>query len=485
MLTPRRPARTLAATLLVGALAAAMLLPSPPAAAGKPGVWTKIGPDIGATLLIPTVVRTGDGVLHVIWRDNAGTKHVYRHLRIRKDGSSIGSPSNLLPNAWNGLISDPKLIRNGAGIRLIFSGLESGNAGNPYDGGELYTSTAPEDGSPWKLVDGSMSQSNKGYASSGTGGTLRNGNPVAGFTFGSDVIWHNGVSNSIPASSADGTFTVSGATLLDFSMATEKASQDVWGAWYNLQMPKNGVWAMKLEPSRGAPMRAPGSIDNSGDSLIPGQNVALTGRIGAKGVYAAYCSGYPTCTGIKLWKVGANGAITVPGSGGMDVVALAPGPNGRLWIVWHESAVNKLFAIRTNKAATRFGAARSISLPSGTFDVNAITAEGSTGLVDVVINALSNTSVSNVWHTQIQPGLALLASPAKFDNAQAHTVTFAVKDAGAPVKGATVSIAGKSDVTNADGIAKISFPKGFHTGTYTATAKAKGYWPDTVRIKVV
>jgi hypothetical protein len=64
-------------------------------------------------------------------------------------------------------------------------------------------------------------------------------------------------------------------------------------------------------------------------------------------------------------------------------------------------------------------------------------------------------------------------------------VTFTVKDAGRPIQGAKVTIAGKADTTNADGIAKISFPKGFATGTYQATAKKAGYWPDTVRIKVV
>jgi hypothetical protein len=481
--TVTRPsARTTAAALLLGALTIAALLPGPAAVAGKPGVWTKIGADVESNNVAPTVVRTGDGVLHIAWQDDAGSNQVYRYLRIRKDGSAIGTPTSLLPTAWAGLHAAPKLIRDGAGVRLIFSGLRQIGSGD-YDLGVVYTATAPEDGSPWDLVNGSMSHDNHAYTASGLSGTLRNGNPFAGFTFSDTVFWHNGVDNAFPAAS-DETFTVSGGVLYDFSMATEKASQDIWGAWYNLQMPKNGIWAMKLEPSRGAPTRAPGSIDNSGDSLLPGQDVALTGRIGDKGVYAAYCSGYPTCNSIKLWKVGANGASSVPGSAGVDVIAIAPGPNGRLWIIWHENGVNKLFAVRTNKAATKFGAVRSIGLPSGTIDVYAIAAEGSTSLVDVVINA-STISASNVWHTQIQPGLALLASPVKFDNAAAHTVTFTVKDAGAPVQGAKVTIAGKSDRTNADGIAKISFPKGFHTGTYKATARKAGYWPDTVRIKVV
>ena len=100
----------------------------------------------------PTVVRTGDGVLHVAWKDDAGSNEVYRYLRIRKDGSAIGSPTPLLPTAWAGLHAAPKLIRDGAGIRLIFSGLRQIGSGD-YDLGVVYTATAPEDGSPWDLVE--------------------------------------------------------------------------------------------------------------------------------------------------------------------------------------------------------------------------------------------------------------------------------------------------------------------------------------------
>jgi hypothetical protein len=58
--------------------------------------------------------------------------------------------------------------------------------------------------------------------------------------------------------------------------------------------------------------------------------VALTGRPGASGVWAAYCHGYPTCTGVSLWGVGAPSALTVRTSGQAGQVGIAAAPGGRL-----------------------------------------------------------------------------------------------------------------------------------------------------------
>jgi hypothetical protein len=61
------------------------------------------------------------------------------------------------------------------------------------------------------------------------------------------------------------------------------------------------------------------------------------------------------------------------------------------------------------------------------------------------------------WHSQMQPGLTLTASPSQLKaGGSPHKVTLKVTDAGSPVKGATVKLGGKSKTTGASGTASFS-----------------------------
>ena len=65
-------------------------------------------------------------------------------------------------------------------------------------------------------------------------------------------------------------------------------------AWYSNAEGRNGLWVQQVLPSKGPRTLVPGSV-LGGKSLAIDQQTAIEARLGAPGVYLAYCSGYPTC----------------------------------------------------------------------------------------------------------------------------------------------------------------------------------------------
>jgi hypothetical protein len=99
------------------------------------------------------------------------------------------------------------------------------------------------------------------------------------------------------------------------------------------------------------------------------------------GVYFAYCTGYPRCLQVRLWRVGGRSIVVATGRD-IEDVNLARGPQGRLWIMWQDSG--RLRATRTNQAATRAGAIVNVSSPPGTSALWDVFGEGSLGWLDLL-----------------------------------------------------------------------------------------------------
>jgi hypothetical protein len=250
-----------------------------------------------------------------------------------------------------------------------------------------------------------------------------------------------------------------------------KTGQSVVG-WYSLVDGRTGTWAQRIAPGRGPQQRAPGSVDASGDSVGTDQRVAITGRLGAAGVYVAYCGGYPTCKRVLLWRIGAARPLQVGASADVEDVHVSPGPEGRLWVAWHDGQnAKRIFAVRTNKAVTRVGPRVRVAPPRGTSDIWKINGQGSLGPFDLLASVSTPGSLAT-WHTQVLPKLTLRAITGK------SAVTFAVADAGDPVAGATLRIGGKSRATNARGRVTLALGRGRHK----ATASKVGYAPATVSV---
>lgn len=107
--------------------------------ADVPVTWTKISNGTveatGAGLL-----RTAGGALHVVWRRDDATTSSYQHATISPGGKLVGT--GVVLSHWRGLTADPRLVKKGAGLRLVFSGQQDGSTSNPFSLGALYTATS-------------------------------------------------------------------------------------------------------------------------------------------------------------------------------------------------------------------------------------------------------------------------------------------------------------------------------------------------------
>jgi hypothetical protein len=121
----------------------------------------------------------------------------------------------------------------------------------------------------------------------------------------------------------------------------------------------------------------PGSATPDRRSANPTlQRTAITGRLGAGGVYVAYGSGYPSRTGVVLGRVG-GGSLTVGRGTSIDNVDVAPAQEGRLWVMWSDGS--KLYAVRTNRAVTRVGPRVAVNRPPGSVSVSVRSARARSG----------------------------------------------------------------------------------------------------------
>jgi hypothetical protein len=382
---------------------------SDPAIAGAPGHWTKISTGTVSLINEPGLYRTPDGVLHVVFKRTVSGNDEIAHAAVAANGSTVGGVTTIV-SGWGSLFDDPKLVAGPSSqLRMIFSGVSGPSAF--FNHSVMYESFGNSAGTSWALQTYSLSQSTGAYASYGTGATtLSDATPVVTWTESpsTSVYYHVGESASAPASTPDGTLPV-GACCSYYSTAARDGT-DVFAAWYSNGGTNGteGTFVQRIYPTEGTKMKVPYSSQGSA-SLDPGQAVAMASRVGG-GTYVAFCRGYPTCGSMSLWKVGSSTVRKIPKTSGADSVAISRGPQGRLWIAWENNSTVKAYAVRTNKAATKFGAVQTLGRPAGTSSIYKIAIEGTAAKADVVIN-----TGNGLFHQQVLPGLKLSASPTKWD----------------------------------------------------------------------
>jgi hypothetical protein len=469
----------------VGALTLLAVLALPTRGwAGGPGKWTKLA-QVDNPADTFGMLRTGNGMLHLVWlkKRAANNKQSYGSSAISIGGKLLATGTALAN--WNSLAPDPRLVRDGSGLRLIFEG-NTGSSGCFVDGA-VFTETSVN-GSSWSLVHGSMSNHTAGVGNLAATTESDGTTPVAAFAAGH--LFHIGVDPGCPASSPDGTVRPTPATDTQSfpALATDAHDGSVWVAWFQT-FTKEGFWVERILPSQGPPMEAPGSASTASKSNQPLEPVALTARAGG-GIYMAYCaiSASQPCAHIDLWKVGSKTARVVPGSKNTTNarVALAASPQGRVAVAWYDSAKDAIHMVRTNMTASALGAVQTIKPPAHTSGFNDIQADGSSGRVDILVTDELSTAGApiDLFHTQILPGLTLKARPKKFSHKAKAKVTFTVTDAGDPLAGVRVSCLGKQGRTAANGQVKLAFPKGAATGSHVCSAGKSGYHGGKATLRV-
>jgi hypothetical protein len=267
-------------------------------------------------------------------------------------------------------------------------------------------------------------------------------------------------------------------------IAVDNANGEAVLGWFSNATNEQGLFTQTIAPSAGEKQYVPESATADRKSALSiDQRIAISNRIGAPGVYVAYGAGYPTYQTVNLWRHGTAAPMVIAKASGAHLVNISAGPEGRLWVMWERN--RRVYATRSNRDATRFGAIVEVAPPAGKAEsgVYKVKGEGSVWPLDLFVACQSIQELAT-YHTQVLPGLSLTASPQSISAAQGGTVTFQVTDAGDPVAGATIAVAGKTLTTDAQGRAGYVVPKGAKAGSISGTATKAEYTPMSTRVAV-
>ena len=418
-----------------------------------------------------------DGVLHAIFRHKgaASTQGLF-HRTV----SAAGVPSVTTDTVFAdwGSFTNPDIVSEGPSFRLLFSGLRSVDVTDPYTSGSLYSAVG--NGASWTL-QAPHGSSNKAYASTEVSGDRSLDGTLLSTWTGTGLLL---LDAGLGASQQD---LENSCCPYSSNLGADAKNNAVWLSWFSNVTGRYGQYVRQAYPTLGESIYLPGSANaNRSSALSPDDRLPITGRIGATGVYIAYCSGYPTCTVLRLIRAGNSTSIPLTTSAKIGSsfrnVDIAAAPSGRLWVMW--SSYSKLFVARTNKAATRIGAVQVLAGPSGMDTIYDVSGQGSAGPLDLVGNFDTSAGVA-LWTRHIFPKLSMAIAPAKVDNDMAHVVKFTVTDAGDPLQGAKVKVMGTTYTTNSAGRVSVTVPKGTSTGRKPVKATKSGYTPATGVVRVV
>ncbi len=471
---------TIWARRLACALAAIGLVPVSSALAGPPGKWTRVtGVEQKASNIENLgLARTADGVLHIVYRvAPPGATDSVAHKALAKNAKSLAGPDTV---AQLDSINESVVLGRtvDGGLRVFFAGL----TGAPGTDGFMRTAVAGSDGRTWSPAvpasNTSASGVGKAYVGSGLDASpAADGTPVTiwGDSGPGDAAFHYGLD---PAASDTHLFSGENrCCIIQPALALESKSGSLFAGWINTIGDQTRIEVRQLG---GPTVTAP----NSGAAQLQ-DRVGLSGRSGG-GIYLAYTVGTnPFLGSPALWRVGAPKPLVMGGQRGAQHIAIARSAGGRMWLLW--SRKGRVYAVRTNAAATKVGAVVSLKRPKGTgTSIYRVVGDGGApgGALDLFGYFQSSESDLGYWHQRALPGLTL-KGPAVV--AHGHKATFKVTDAGDVVSGAKVTLKlGSKTVSGktVKGKVKLLVPAGTKARRYTATAGRSGYSKATGHLRV-
>lgn len=468
--------RTRIAGAVMGAVLAALVPVAPAGAAG----WHRVTPAGGANTDEAGLVRTADGALHAAWVQADAANPAAQDIATRTidpAGNSLG-PVALVATGWSTL-GNPALVAGPGGLRAFFGGIRTTDPEQPNN--DLNTAASADGGASWALQVGNAGDTPGAYAADTAATLLPTGTPViAGGGTGYNPYVTTGLTPGAPVFSPQS--QLGGDFGYDPNLATG-ATGTPYLAWTSDAAGAPGVWAQPLTAAGGPaapPVRMPGVVKGA-DFAPELQRTPLAARAGG-GVYVAYPAGYPSTTRVRLWKAGAPKSRTIAQGHGDHVATVTATADGRLWVLW-SGEDDRVEAARTNQAATKLGAVVGVAPPSGTHTVYRLDASAAaSGAVDVL--ALTDADADATWQRRLLPGLTLGAKPAHPAAGTTAKLKLRVLDAGAPVAGAKVTVAGHAAKTDKAGRAALTVAVGAHAKQLLASAGKAGYTGAKLRLAV-
>jgi hypothetical protein len=467
-----------------------LLLPTL-AHAGRPGVWSPVTAPDGDNIDQVGLQRTDDGKLHVVWtRKTPGNATLDDLMQtIVTPQGAVGSPQTIA-SGWVG-IGSPSIARAGNGSLLVEAGATQTTDVSAINSIAAWSSA--DDGASWsapvRATTGGGFSNDLGLAFGADGTT-----PFVGWGATLGLFAHRGLDPATP----DGDFQgAAGFGCCGYSpgLARDSVSGQLVVAWASNANGHPGVFAQQVDQASGAPSGTPslmpGSVTSYAGQPQADYSIAHTpivSRPGKPGLYVAYAGGYPTTRRVLVWQYGAARSMQVANvARGVRTVGVAATPEGRLWAYW--SSGTRVYASRSNKRATVWGAVTSTPARKGTVSIFHLAGDAQSGLLDL-FGAFGRAAPGvQTFHTQLQAGLTLdvtkLTVAAKHQphgkpKLRAH-VSVKVTDAGDPVKGAKVTVAGASKTTGPAGTATLTVPA---RSRLTVTARRAGYVDASVKARV-
>jgi len=431
------------------------------AAAGVPGRWTPVSVGGVRSSDVAGIARTPDGVLHVVWQRRGAATSALWQTTVAPDAttaSEVAAPQLTEPGA-------PALTASPDGTLRAFFFVRAGDGS-----GSTLRFAAQQPGGTWTVANDPFGQSTEAHAPTVGGDAARDGTPVVAWPAGAHVHYRFGVDPGSPT----GSLNAGGCCATGAQPAVDQASGQAYVAWGTSAKGGAGVYVQAIGRSRPARARvfATGSATpKRRAAVLPEGRVALVARAGLPGVYLAYTIGYPKVRRIAVLQVAARQRVLELEAPSAGHVALAPGSQGRLWLVWARGGA--IYAVRTNRSVSRLGTVRQIPVRRGARGVDEIQADGSTGALDLIVTFEARAGV-RFWHEQVLPGLTLGITKTGGPAGSTRYV-FHVADAGDPIANASVKV-GKQTLTTGISGTVVLVTSDHPT---SATATKPGYAPGT------
>ena len=389
------------------------------------------------------------------------------HTAIARNGK-IGATSPI-QSGWTGHM-DAALTAVPGGIRVVWGAIRSTDTSDPNQ--DLNTALSTDGGASWQLTPGSIiPRGAQAYGSDASATTLPNGTVLQAWA-GTLGTWvHAGLDPATPNADYQGPLGTYG---YGPGLASDAGGRAMM-AWFSSGSTQRGVVAQGVNADgspAGAALTMPGSQVMVGGGTV--SKTPIVARTKGSGFYVAYALGYPTANQVRVWRVGAGSAKLLARTDANSQVTLAADSKGRIWAVWSDGTFGEthVLAARSNPEATQFGAPVDAGAVRGAHSTYSVDASATSSALDIL--ALFGTGTSSggaTYATRIEPGLTIKARK------RAGRVTFTVTDAGDPVRGATVRLAGRSGKTDRKGRATLAHEKG------RATASAPGYALAKLRVR--
>jgi hypothetical protein len=410
------------------------------AASASAAPWKRVTTPDGASTDQVGLARTADGVLHVAWHHPTGPNtEDLRHTAITPAGR-IGATSPI-QSGWTGFTNTALVVEPG-GLRAFWGAFRTTDPNDPQR--ESNTALSPDGGASWALQPGQIDPSGaQSYASSHAATVRTDGTTLQAFA-GTLGTWvHAGLSPTTP----NHDFMDGHQYGNDPNLATDATNRTVM-AWYSNATGRLGVLAQDVNAD-GSPLGAPVTMPTTG-----AMNVGMLGRtplVARRG--GGFHVAYPAPGGVRVWRVGAVKAPVIARVDNSPAVAIAAAGDGRIWVLWTKGFGDPdVLARRSNKDATRFGATVNAGHPQDALQAYKLDASAAGNALDALANFnIGTTSRAVTSYRRLLPGLTLQASPSRLRNGEQTDVRFTVSDAGDPVRGASVKVAGRAGSTDGRG----------------------------------